>query len=450
MATVYANVGVNFHALNLNERFDGEASFADNVDFTSTLGRTYEDSYRIDFDASPPQRSYFLGTGITVDSDLAVTGGTAQGYQQDVWNGSAWVSEWGIEGFSSPAVDLYNAASTPTPSDDKDVMWWALRGNDTFRLSGQADLVTGYDGNDTIRGMGGNDTLYGDYGNDMLIGGAGNDQLDGEHDADTMAGGSGNDTYIVKQIGDVVVETSTLATEIDTIYTTVTHTIEANVENLFIEGGGTTSATGNALANRIVGNDAANALWGMGGDDSLAGNGRSDALFGDAGDDTLNGGDGGDRLDSGAGSDAVNGGDGNDLLLGDVGNDSLRGGTGDDLLIGSSGNDVLSGGSGADVFRFNSRLNSSNHVDRITDFSGADDLMMLSDVAFAAVGAPGTLSEEAFRLGTAAADATDRIVYDSSTGSLWYDADGAGGAAAILFATVTPGSVITFDDFLVY
>jgi len=110
---------------------------------------------------------------------------------------------------------------------------------------------------------------------------------------------------------------------------------------------------------------------------------------------------------------------------------------------------VLGGGSGLDVFRFNAPLDATTNVDRITDFGTTDDRIQLDDAVFTAVGAVGQLSNAAFRLGTAAADASDRIVYDSGTGQLWYDADGVGGTAAILFAKLAPGTLLSVDDFWV-
>jgi serralysin len=54
-----------------------------------------------------------------------------------------------------------------------------------------------------------------------------------------------------------------------------------------------------------------------------------------------------------------------------------------------------------------------------------------------------------FLVGGAAADADDRIVYNSATGQLSFDADGDGAGAAILFATLAPGLALTNNDFIV-
>ncbi len=106
-----------------------------------------------------------------------------------------------------------------------------------------------------------------------------------------------------------------------------------------------------------------------------------------------------------------------------------------------------SSGSGADLFLFNSALNASSNVDRITDFSRADDTIQLDNDVFTAAGAVGTLSAGAFHAGTSAHDADDRIIYDSTTGRIYYDADGNGGGARVLFAQVTAGVALTNADF---
>ena len=66
--------------------------------------------------------------------------------------------------------------------------------------------LTGTAGNDSLAGGIFDDHLYGLAGNDTLTGNAGNDYLDGGTGADTMKGGAGNDTYVVDNIGDMVIE----------------------------------------------------------------------------------------------------------------------------------------------------------------------------------------------------------------------------------------------------
>jgi Ca2+-binding RTX toxin-like protein len=135
------------------------------------------------------------------------------------------------------------------------------------------------------------------------------------------------------------------------------------------------------------------------------------------------------------------------LLSGGGGNDALKGLGGADRLNGGTGNDRLVGGTGTDLFLFNSALNASSNVDRITDFSVVDDSIQLDNDVFTAAGAIGTLSAGAFRAGVAAQDADDRIIYDSATGKIYYDADGNGAGAQVLFAQVNAGLALTNGDF---
>ena len=81
------------------------------------------------------------------------------------------------------------------------------------------------------------------------------------------------------------------------------------------------------------------------------------------------------------------------------------------------------------------------------DFVHGQDVIQLDDDIFAAAGAVGTLDSNALVLGNAAADADDRIIYNSASGNIFYDADGNGAGAAILFAHVTAGTVLTNSDF---
>ncbi len=155
--------------------------------------------------------------------------------------------------------------------------------------------------------------------------------------------------------------------------------------------------------------------------------------------DTLKGSKLADTIDGLGGGDKINGREGNDTLLG---------GTGNDKLYGGAGKDVLTGGSGKDHFVFDTRLAAGN-IDKVTDFSVTDDLLLLDHAIFSKLPA-GPLKASAFIIGTKAADAGDRIIYNSKTGDLFYDADGTGKGAAIQIAQLNPGLKLTADDFLIF
>lgn len=181
----------------------------------------------------------------------------------------------------------------------------------------------------------------------IIIGNDGNNVLDGKAGADTMTGGLGDDTYILDNVGDVVTENSDEGT--DTVQTSTTYTLGANLENLTLTGIANINGTGNALDNIILGNDGNNVL------DGLAG---ADTLTGGLGNDTYVVDDLGDTIEE-------NADEGTDLvqasvtytLSSDLENLTLTGsanidGTGnelDNIILGNSGDNILDGGLGADT-----------------------------------------------------------------------------------------------------
>lgn len=146
-------------------------------------------------------------------------------------------------------------------------------------------------------------------------------------------------------------------------------------------------------------------------------------------------------------SDNLAGKSGNDKLYGKAGADVLSGNGGNDWLEGGNGNDKLAGGAGADSFVF--RAYGNKHRDAIADYQAGTDHIVLDHAVFTAAGAIGTLSDAGFWIGSAAHDASDRIIYNASTGLISYDADGTGRLSAVAIATVAPGTLLTHADFLI-
>ncbi|AZB66445.1 calcium-binding protein [Cereibacter sphaeroides] len=253
-----------------------------------------------------------------------------------------------------------------------------------------------------IRGGSQNDLLVGLSRNDTLVGGADNDTLSGGSGRDLLIGGRGNDTYITDS-GDTIKELAGGGR--DTVLSQASATLGANVEDLVLTGTGALKGFGNGLANKMTGSADANLMEGRGGADTL---------------------------------------------IGLRGQDTLGGGAGNDRLLGGTGKDVLTGGAGADVFVFDSALGAAN-ADRITDFSVGDDTIHLDDAIFLRL-APAKLTAAAFASNDTglARDPSDRIIYETDSGKLFYDTDGSGSGARVLFAMLAPHLAITHSDFFVF
>jgi Ca2+-binding RTX toxin-like protein len=134
----------------------------------------------------------------------------------------------------------------------------------------------------TGTGNGLSNSIIGNSGSNVLWGLAGDDALNGKEGADWMAGGSGNDSYYVDNVVDVIYETAGSGN--DSVYSTVSYALGANIERLALQGSTGSSGSGNGLANTLIGNSGSNILRGMAGDDYIKGGGGSDVFIFAAGD----------------------------------------------------------------------------------------------------------------------------------------------------------------------
>ncbi|WP_442579021.1 calcium-binding protein [Mesorhizobium sp. ASY16-5R] len=320
----------------------------------------------------------------------------------------------------------------------------------------------------TIRGFAGNDKIVGSRLVDHISGDAGNDILDGGGGADEMSGGDDDDIFYVDDAGDKVIEASGGGN--DRVAAQASFALDAGQE---IELLTTTNSNavrsidirGNELAQTIVGNNGNNWLHdgGVGGADTLAGRGGNDyytvynslAVI-------IEGGGQGDLDRVAAGVDytlgagvaveslrttsqhatyAIN-------LTGNEFSQQIIGSDGDNRIDGKGGSDTIQTGLGSDTVMFSTVLGAGN-IDKIADFDVANDRIALDDAIFTALGL-GALDASAFKDNfLSPRDADDHIIYNSNTGSLFYDADGLGGTAAIKFALLATGLALTAADFVV-
>ena len=385
-------------------------------------------------------------------------------------------------------------------------------GNDRLLGGGGNDGIGGEEGDDWIDGGAGNDDLFGDnvvgggwvdrFAFTVAPGASNADTigdfvsaedlivLDGTVHANSGASGrfaagdarfAANSTGTAQDASDrVVYNTSSGELWYDAdgngagsrqLIATLAGAPTLSAVNIEMINGGGGGGGGGSVINGTSGNDA---LVGTAGNDTINGLGGNDTLAGSGGTDFYDGGAGTDSLDfrsaatgvtvsfsggtlsggfSGtfASMERVLGSNLDDSLIGGAWGQNLAGQGGVDTVWGASGVDTLWGGGGADAFVF--REMGSANADRISDWASGSDEVHLDDSAFTSIGALGDFAASDARFNAnstgTATDTSDRVVYNTSTGQLYYDADGSGGGARELIATFTGNPTVAATDFSV-
>jgi len=364
------------------------------------------------------------GRGGTLVGRVFLVGGTDIAYggdgseefflgQSSAYHGSAFIDGGG-------GIDTVQFIEATT-ADLRILDWQSLDGDSRVLLRGIENLV----------GSSFQDRLTGDDGANVLMGLGGDDRLDGQGGADLLTGGAGNDTILGGEGTDMVIFSGL----------SYKYTITTGAD-------GTVTVTDN----RPSADDGIDQLTGVEFaifSDRIVALSTTPTGTGSTG--------GGEPVTSGGESPGVGASDPVPALLrheepssltlkGGKRADVLVGGSGNDYLNGGLGKDKLTGGEGQDVFAFTTKLGAAN-LDRVLDFS-AEDTLVLSSKVFKGL-TKGGLAKGAFRIGSEARDADDRILFNRKTGVLSYDADGSGtDHSAVAFAKLTTKS-LGYHDFLI-
>ena len=257
--------------------FETKNSYSIRVKTTDQGGLFYEKQLTIgvtdineNFTTTPQQDIIVLQNG-----DNIITSTFANLQQNDTIKGGT-----GTDTLIITAGTVNNSISIDTnnATNQLDIPGTIALGFERFDLSGFAGTVS-------FDGTAGNDWIKAGAGNDDLTGGDGNDYLNGGTGADFLIGGKGNDIFVIDNIGDIIGEG--LNGGIDTVQSSLSWTLKANLENLTLIGTSAINGTGNTLNNTLTGNAAANILTGGLGNDTLNAGAGADTIIGGLGNDNL-------------------------------------------------------------------------------------------------------------------------------------------------------------------
>ena len=347
---------------------------------------------------------------------------------------------------SSPITISYNLATNDFGAGSGND-WIAATKNTVTNSTGS--ILTGLAGNDFLWGQNGKDYLNGGSGNDILVGGLGDD---------TLVGGAGNDTYSINNgtgadriIDESGIDTLHFKTNCNPIFggSLLTYRVGTSLfwrsytDEINFSTGEIKNFTTSGWIEKIQYTD------GYLGNNYTYTNNLIQGNSGTSGNDWICSTPAGSKLFGLGGNDVLLGYTGKDTLDGGIGNDYLAGNLGNDSIIGGADNDTLIGGSGSDKFVFNVTASSTN-VDTITDFTVSDDKIQLSKTVFKGFSAVGSISDTSFLSGagkTSAMTTAQKLIYDSSSGKLYYDADGSGKIAAIQIALIGNKADLTSSSF---
>ena len=301
----------------ISNAFNGDTTYGYNTNISSSTSEIFSDlkdwisstAFTI-LDGSGTDTFDFSGFSTDQSIDLRSTDESASSLfasniAGDVGNlviAAGTVIEKAVGGSGADTLTGNSAHNTLDGSTGNDTLIGGA-GDDTYIVDSTSDVVTesSSEGTDLIQSSvtytapsnveqltltgSGNINATGNALDNTLTGNSGDNSIDGSTGNDTLIGGAGDDTYVIDSTSDVVTESSSEGT--DLIQSSVTYTAPSNVEQLTLTGSGNINATGNALANTLIGNSGANRLIGGAANDTLTGGTGADQFQLAGGDDLV-------------------------------------------------------------------------------------------------------------------------------------------------------------------
>jgi hypothetical protein len=148
----------------------------------------------------------------------------------------------------------------------------------------------------------------------------------------------------------------------------------------------------------------------------------------------------------------------NSYYVGKTNGDNLIGTTSPEYFIGGAGNDTITTNGGADYILFNTALNAATNVDTITGFNSSSRIILdrkifkgisatYNGTTSSSIGAVNNSTQVENNTTGTASNAATRIIYNTNTGSLFYDQDGSGGTyAPIEFAKLYSSGTTPYNS----
>lgn len=333
------------------------------------------------------------------------------------------------------------------------------------------EIVLGSEGVDYATMRLGDDTVYGNGGNDLLIGHGGADYLDG---------GEGNDIFVIGGFGSGVQGTTSKADDgnkewiatgakhdvivggdgVDTLRITTgigantkaNGTVVLNNDNFksmeVVQVGGTVGRLNVENTDLQLLNDhyyfkANGTVADL--SNTLGNNGGTiNNVVVDASGLTTNG----LRFEGNANQQTFIGTSKADVFVGNGGNDTLTGGGGADTFVFGKVYEQVVTGSSTSVQTYTNTAFNLTGVDTITDFTRGTDKIELHLDQYSQLAGFNSSMLRVNSTGTAQ-DANDYLVYNTTTKTLSYDADGNGSGAKVDIAILTGVNTLSTSDFVI-